>query len=770
MKICKKKKMNLAKWEHFSQLVCAFSVLLQPNYQLWTAILSVAMLLAAGVSAGGTTIAPNETLTGTIASAGQMDTYTFSGYAGEAVVVSASGTSSGMRACASVYDPNGTFIDYIYNYGSEGYNRATLSLPLTSSGTYTIRVHAYLYSSSYIGSYSVSLSVVTGRGGTPIAPNETLTGTIASAGQMDTYTFSGYAGEAVVVSASGTSSGMRACASVYDPNGTFIDYIYNYGSEGYNGSTLSLPLTSSGTYTIRVHAYIYSSFYIGSYSVSLSLSGGESQVATPDISPNGGTFSTATLVTLSCSTSGATIRYTTNGSIPTSGSTQYTAPFTVSSSCTVKARAFKSDYTDSDVASASFTINNPLPKVATPSISPNGGTFSGSALVTLSCSTSGATIRYTTNGSDPTSRSTLYSSPFTVSSSSTVMAKAFKTGYTDSDVASASFTINDPLPKVAAPSISPNGGTFTAATLVTLSCSTHGATIRYTTDGSNPTSGSTQYTVPFTVSSSCTVKARAFKSGYADSDITPPASFAFWDNGSGDIIYSFDGLLYIWDISGSYSNSLYSSIVFNLDYTLTQDTAGKITGFGYTQASVDTDYGTADIDVAFAVTGSVSQKNGTSSVKLSFKGKGTISLQGQSVKANWSSTVKAVIDPAASEMTGEAKVRLSASGASASETVSFTQKLPDDMDGSATLSISCAPSGRMLLGTGELTLSNDETHNFGVKGTYNVRKDESSLTLKGDARGNSLKMKIDGSDGRIKSLNGKVLGQVLKATDIMPMP
>jgi hypothetical protein len=240
----------------------------------------------------------------------------------------------------------------------------------------------------------------------------------------------------------------------------------------------------------------------------------------------------------------------------------------------------------------------------------------------------------------------------------------------------------------------------------------------------------------------------------------------FWDNGSGDIIYDFDGLLYIWDLSGSYSNSIDSSIVFDIDYTMTQDTDGKITGYGNAQASVDTDYGIADIDIPFDVKGSVSQKNGTAFVKLSFKGEGTVSLDGDSFNVNWSSTIKAIIDPASNEITGEVKVCLS----SARETVPFTQPLQDDMDGSAILSISCAPSGRNLLGTGELTLSNDDTYNFGVKGTYNVKKDESSLTLKGEAKRNSLKMKIDGSDGRINSLNGKVLGQVLKAIDIMPMP
>jgi hypothetical protein len=111
----------------------------------------------------------------------------------------------------------------------------------------------------------------------------------------------------------------------------------------------------------------------------------------------------------------------------------------VSTTCTVKARGFKAGYTDSDVASASFII---VLKVATPTISPNGGTFTGSTQVTLACSTSDPkTIRYTTNGTDPTSSSTLYSSPFTVSTTCTVKARGFKSGYTDSDVVTANFVL-----------------------------------------------------------------------------------------------------------------------------------------------------------------------------------------------------------------------------------------------------------------------------------------------------------------------------------------
>lgn len=78
-------------------------------------------------------------------------------------------------------------------------------------------------------------------------------------------------------------------------------------------------------------------------------------------------------------------------------------------------------------------------KVATPMFSPAPGDFTGSVIVTISCDTSGATIRYTTDGSDPTSSSSQYSSPLTLTSTTILKARAFKRGMTDSDVASGTY-------------------------------------------------------------------------------------------------------------------------------------------------------------------------------------------------------------------------------------------------------------------------------------------------------------------------------------------
>lgn len=80
--------------------------------------------------------------------------------------------------------------------------------------------------------------------------------------------------------------------------------------------------------------------------------------------------------------------------------------------------------------------------VSTPTFSPAAGSYSSNQTVTISTATSGATIAYTTNGTDPSrSVGSTYSTPITVSSNQTVKALAYKDYYIDSAVASAAYTI-----------------------------------------------------------------------------------------------------------------------------------------------------------------------------------------------------------------------------------------------------------------------------------------------------------------------------------------
>jgi hypothetical protein len=83
---------------------------------------------------------------------------------------------------------------------------------------------------------------------------------------------------------------------------------------------------------------------------------------------------------------------------------------------------------------------------ATATFNPIGGTYTSAQTVTLSDSTPGATIHYTLDGASPTSASPVYNQPITVGSTMTIKAIAIATGYADSAVTSATYTINIPQP------------------------------------------------------------------------------------------------------------------------------------------------------------------------------------------------------------------------------------------------------------------------------------------------------------------------------------
>lgn len=155
-----------------------------------------------------------------------------------------------------------------------------------------------------------------------------------------------------------------------------------------------------------------------------------------------GNYTTAQTVTLSSATPSASIRYemTTNGSdpaTPTVSSSLYSTPLVAAAGLVtnIKAVAFASGYTVSPVASARYSVDSvvvPPTTLGTPQVDIAGGDYASTQAVTPS-SIAGASIYYTTNGSTPTTGSTLYvSGTITISANTVLKLFAVKSGYLDS--------------------------------------------------------------------------------------------------------------------------------------------------------------------------------------------------------------------------------------------------------------------------------------------------------------------------------------------------
>jgi AraC-like DNA-binding protein len=282
-----------------------------------------------------------------------------------------------------------------------------------------------------------------------------------------------------------------------------------------NGMLYSGPVSISSTTTLKAIAYetgftdsiILSAIYTISYP----------PATAPVFSPSAGTYASVQTVTITSATNGALIRYTADGSTPSeTNGTLYTGPVSIATIATLKAVAYENGFSDSPVTSSVYTINLPA---AAPTLSPTPGTYTSVQTVTIASATSGVSIRYTTDGSTPSEiNGTLYSGSVSIGTNTTLSAIAYEAGFSDSPVTSGVYTIVLPT---APPAISPSGGIFTSVQTVTITSSTSGASIRYTTDGSMPSeTNGTLYSGPLSISRPTTIKAIAYNMGSTDSQIT----------------------------------------------------------------------------------------------------------------------------------------------------------------------------------------------------------------------------------------------------------
>ena len=150
-------------------------------------------------------------------------------------------------------------------------------------------------------------------------------------------------------------------------------------------------------------------------------------VATPDITPNTGSFAANQTVVIPQRTPDAAIYYTTDTTAPDDTKTLYSGPFVVTAGTPTRIRAiaYKTGWTTSAEATASdITIT-----IADPTEYPlREGLINTDQTITVTPAVTGSLIRYTTDGTNPTSTNgILYGEPFTISGTKTVRVREYKT-------------------------------------------------------------------------------------------------------------------------------------------------------------------------------------------------------------------------------------------------------------------------------------------------------------------------------------------------------
>jgi hypothetical protein len=299
-----------------------------------------------------------------------------------------------------------------------------------------------------------------------------------------------------------------------------------------NNETVEIPNPTAGDYYILLRGFAAFS----RVSLLADFRSTLTPVAAPVMTPNGGTFTAApVLVSLSSATAGATIRYTTDGSQPNTGSTIYTEPLRLTANTTVNARAEKEGHAPSPVVSKNFVLR--LPAEATV-LADGVNTAVPASLIgserLYRITVPAGMARLDLQISGGTGECDLYVKQGTPATLTSYDYRPFLPGNLES------VSINNPaagdwflllhgyaayggvrvradyipaLATVGTPVLAPGPGSYVGQVRVAMTCPTAGAIIRYTLDGNEPVETSSPYTAPVLLTTTTEVKARAFKAG-----------------------------------------------------------------------------------------------------------------------------------------------------------------------------------------------------------------------------------------------------------------
>lgn len=342
----------------------------------------------------------------------------------------------------------GATVYYTTDGSSPTTSSSVYSSPISVSSTTTIK--AFAVKSGMANSTLATAAYIINANPCTITFN-------AGSGTCNSTTMSGYSGNSITLPTATPSS---ECANM---GWTFAGWATSSIAE-----TTTAPALLTGSYTITGDATLYAVYKadagMGTQTTTFNFANiaaannwvNGTQYKTVSISPitlyafgggNSGKYYTSdhTWRIYSSDNGGVTVSAVSGNNITAVSSTP-SISFTISNGI-----ASFTASTQTNFSSISVTYEAPLytyatspicmEQVATPTFNPAAGSFSTAQNVTINCSTEDATIYYTTDGTMPTTSSSIYSTAISVSETTTIKAIAVKTNMADSEVATGTFTI-----------------------------------------------------------------------------------------------------------------------------------------------------------------------------------------------------------------------------------------------------------------------------------------------------------------------------------------
>ncbi len=385
------------------------------------------------------------------------------------------------------------------HYSTNGLSAKDTDPSVSSGGTFSVPIPSSVHAVAWVPYRN---------------PSTEVTATYAAAPSVETPTLSPGAGSypgsslSVTVSVATAGATLRYTLDGSDPTGSTPDTVAD-------GGTVEVTLTDPPE-TLKVRAFKddlnQSDVVSATYTTA-------DNAGAPVANPAGGTFVGSSLsVTMTCNTAGADIWYTTNGSEPAvSNGTKIVSGGVATVPLASPTNVIKSiaSATGLNPSVITTSVYYRAASASAPGFDPLAGAFASSHVkVTIASASVGALIRYTVDGSEPdesTPTTVTNGGSVTVSipeAGTTLKARAYRDDLNPSAVSSAFY---EPAEQVATPLFTPVGGQPTGTVQIT--CSTTNATIRYTTDGTQPATDSTIATngEVVVVSVPGTLKARAWK-------------------------------------------------------------------------------------------------------------------------------------------------------------------------------------------------------------------------------------------------------------------